>query len=264
MPASKSPARKGSKVPAPPAADVAAENLPTLDPETLRGQTTEQLVARGVAYVREYGRVEHQPTIILRNLAVVLVALRTQHTDRDGRPDLLGRSYDYKQSAAEIYRRAGIAPDSEERVQQNVRHHIGVHIRERFNTETLREYGLLPHSPVGRMQKNRETRRALLAAAEATVSPEPAPKRVSAAKDETPKGTTAKLDEPSPGATVKATADHLRFGQALAQITRQMDPDVVSQDMTDGQRAKLDEYLEEVQRQVSALRRRTRKARSSG
>jgi hypothetical protein len=91
--------RRNAASPAVPGVD-----LPTLDLAEVEHDTTEALVARGAAYVREYAAVEHKPTILLYNIATVLVALRGQHTTEDGSPDWRGRSGPYRVDAAEIYR----------------------------------------------------------------------------------------------------------------------------------------------------------------
>ncbi|MFJ6636580.1 hypothetical protein ACIQMR_35230 [Streptomyces sp. NPDC091376] len=241
MPSSKAPARRGRTTPATPASDapVPVESLPTLDPSEISGETTRQLIARGAAYVREYANVEHQPTIQLRNLAVVLVELRQRHTDSEGRPDLLGRSQAYRNDAAEVYSVAGVAPDSQARTQTNVRWHVGNLLREVFDGDTMREYKLKTTSPVERLQDAREQRAAIVAAARA-------------------EETVGTAQVP----TVRATADHIRLGSAVASIVGQMSVEVISSEMTDGQRAKLDAQLAEVQQLVAKLRRHTRKRSS--
>ncbi|WP_228973412.1 hypothetical protein [Streptomyces sp. DH12] len=230
-------------------------------------ESDEELVARGAALVREHARVEHQPAIILRSLAVVLVELRTRCTTSDGEMDLLGRSQRYRDEARRIYAGAGIAPDSEDRVQAAVRWHIGNHIRERFDVDTLRQHGLLVDGPRKRVERGRKARAALVtaASAERDLSAAPAKKATKKARGKAADAATATappVDETA-GARVKLTADHLRFGQALATIAGQMRPDVIDNEMTPGQAAKLDDLLAETQTALAALRRHTKKRRSA-
>lgn len=218
----------------------------TVDPSTLPSLAlgdvaddgVEALVARGAAYVKEYAAVEHKPTIILRSLAVVLIALRMQHVDSEGRPDMRGRSGPYRGDASEVYRRAGIAPDSQDRLQKAVRWHIGNILRDELDVSTLESYELRQDSPLERQRDDRASRSAVVAASRAEV--EASSSRAG-------------------GVTVKATADSIRLGRAVTNILKELSPDVIDNEMTDGQRAKLDEQLAEAQTLIAALRRRTRK-----
>lgn len=219
---------------------VSLEDLPTLDPADIAHDDARALIARGAAYVREYAKVEHEPTILLRSLAVVLVELRKRHTDGDGRRDMLGRSYPYRQDAGEIYRQAGISEATRARTQQAVRWHIGNILRDVLDPAEVESYDLQPKSPLERMQDDRASRAALVTVSRAEV--------------------TAQSSDGAP--TVKATADHLRMATAALNITNQLSVEVIDEAMTDGQRAKLDEQLAAMQETIRKLRRHTRKSRS--
>lgn len=250
----------------PPVTD-SVDLLPTISTDVVQRESVDELVARAVALVREHARIEHQPTILLKNLAVVLVELRTRCTTSDGEMDLLGRSQDYRDKAATVYQRAGIPRDSEDRVQSSVRYHIGNYIRERFDAETLERYGLSLRGPRARKELDRQSQAAVLAAASAmrdlsppagSTASSPAP----AAKKSRSAAQSATAEAEDVGAQIKMTADHIRYGKAVASIVAQMSTDVIARDLTPGQAAKLDDLLAEAQETIAKLRRHTRKRRS--
>jgi hypothetical protein len=227
------------------------ETLPSLEPDELSSETTAELVARGAAYAREYARVEHQPTILLKNIAAVVVAIRRKHDD------MLGKSHDYRQEVAGMYRSANIPPDSADRIQKAVRWHVGNLLRQTLTPRELKRLELLPTSPLERLQDSRATNAAIIRAANVSAD-------VSAstpAKKAKGKGAQVAIPEPA-GAPVKATADHLRLAHVAANILGQLDTTVINEHMTDGQRAKLDDELAALQKRITALRRHTRKASS--
>jgi hypothetical protein len=232
--------RRNAASPAVPGVD-----LPTLDLAEVEHDTTEALVARGAAYVREYAAVEHKPTILLYNIATVLVALRGQHTTEDGSPDWRGRSGPYRVDAAEIYRLAGVTEETAGRVGSAVRWHVGNILRRRLTAEELQAYDLQQDSPLDRLQDRRQRTTAIVAAARAEVE-------------------AAEASQSTGTAVVKATADHVRLGKAVTNILDQLSVDVITDGMTDGQRAKLDEELAAAQEHIRKLRRHTRKRRSAG
>jgi hypothetical protein len=229
------------------------ETLPALEPDELASESKRELLARGAAYAREYARVEHQPTILLKNIAAVVVAIRRKHDD------MLGKSHDYRQEVAEMYRAANIPPDSADRIQKAVRWHVGNLLRKTLTPRELKSLELLPTSPLERLQDSRATNAAIIKAAGVS----------SAVSASTPinvtkgKGKTAQVAIPEPaGSPVKATADHLRLATVAGNIVGQLDTTVIDEHMTDGQRAKLDEELASLQKRIAALRRHTRKPSS--
>ncbi|WP_425837371.1 hypothetical protein [Streptomyces fractus] len=227
------------------------DELNTLDFDSIADEAEEQLIARGAAYAREYARIEHAPTVLAVNLATVLLALRRQHDD------YLGRDYDYRQKAAEVYNQSGIQDkDQLDRLKGNVRYHINNLIRRQLTSRELKRLGLLETSALERQQDRRATNSAIVKAA--TASSEAA-SSTSGRKKSTEKGT-----EVVPAQAVKATADHLRLAHVAANIVGQIDPDVIDDDMTPGQIAKLDEQLAAVESATRRLRRHLKKARSEG
>ncbi|MFB7823866.1 hypothetical protein [Streptomyces hydrogenans] len=226
--------------------------LPTLEVDDLVQETEELLVARAVAYGQEYRRVEGVGTALLKNLAAVAVALRKK------RGDLNGTGYEYRMIMADIYRKAGL----DERIQGNIRYHIGNLTRRTFTPRELERAGLLPTSPLERNQDARATNQALVKAVR--TAKDAAPDALVTEPSPAKKGKKAAPAEPSrsAGAQVKATADQLRLTQTAGNILRQLNPDIVDAHMTDGQRAKLDEELAAIAKAITELRKHTRKPRS--
>ncbi|MCQ6554781.1 hypothetical protein NPS70_16470 [Streptomyces sp. C10-9-1] len=223
------------------------------------GESEETLIARGVAYAREYAAVVEKPTILAKNLAAVSVALRIKHGD------MVGSSYAYRQEVSDLYTRSGVEGETLDRLKAAVRYHIGNTLRRQMTTRELRRHGLLETSPLERLQDSRRTNSALVAAVKASqeASSIPSPK---SAKARTVTGTQEAVVQPpaTSGADVKATADHLRLAHVAGNIVRQMDTDVIDEHMTEGQRAKLDEELAALQKTITQLRKHTRKRRSTG
>ncbi|MFJ5103190.1 hypothetical protein [Streptomyces sp. NPDC088554] len=227
------------------------DELPTVQLEALRQESETALQARGAAYVREYAAIEHKSTILAKSLAMVCLALRAQHNDMGG------ASHEYRQAVAELYRQSGVQGDTLERLKGAVRWHIGNTLRRHLTSRELKALGLLTTSPLERLQDTRKTTAAIVQATRVSTSAASSPPR---------KGATAKsIDElPTAGEIVRATADHLRLSSAAASLIGQLRTDVIDDDMTDGQRAKLDEELAALQKTITTLRRHTRKHRSDG
>lgn len=235
-----------------------ASDLPTLELEDIENEDQALLIARGSAYVKEVVRIEHATTTLNKNIAVVLLALRKQLDD------LTGKSHEYRQLAAQVY--SVVPEDDRTRVQANVRYHMSNILRISLTPRELRRAGLQPTSALERQQDTRATNKAIVTAAKIIAAPAPEP---SDSTKKTP-GRKPKSGEVKPataallsGAEIKATADHLRLAGAVRNILGQMHPDVIKTDMTDGQRAKLDEELAAIAKAVTELRKNTRKTRSA-
>jgi hypothetical protein len=231
-----------------------ADDLPHLKLDDLQDETEESLVVRGAAYAREIPRIENATTILYQNLAVTLVALRKRMGD------FRGESYEYRQKVSELYRRAGIDND---RIKGNVRWHVGNALRRYLTPRELKRYGLHPDSPLERGQDSRATRAAIVTATRALAAAEPA-KPAAKASTKAPKGEVKAEAIPDvlTGSEVKATADQLRLAQVAAGILDGMSDGAIADDMTDGQRAKLDAQLATMESRLRALRKMTKKARS--
>jgi hypothetical protein len=231
-----------------------ADDLPHLQLDDLQDETEETLVVRGAAYAREISRIENATTIMYQNLAVTLVALRKRMGD------FRGESYEYRQKVSELYRQAGINSD---RIKGNVRWHVGNALRRYLTPRELKRYGLHPDSPLERGQDSRATRAAIVTATRALAAAEPA-KPAAKASAKAPKGEVKAEAIPDvlTGSEVKATADQLRLAQVAAGILDGMSDGAIADDMTDGQRAKLDAQLAAMESRLRALRKMTKKARS--
>ncbi|GAA1064686.1 hypothetical protein [Streptomyces asiaticus] len=240
--------RRTSKPPVPTTGEAP---LPTLTVDDIRHEGTAALIARGAAYASEYAQIEHKPEMLVRNIAVVNVALRRQHDD------MRGRTRAYREDVAQIYRAAGIGPNVVDRMQQAVRYHVGNILRDELSPEELRDLDLHTSSPLERARGARAVTSALATA-----------ERVSSQAVKVPSAKSRKTkrtdDEPAPAPEipVKATADHLRLVNAAKSIVSQLSPDVIDDAMTDGQRAKLHEELGALQDAIRVLRRHTKPRRS--
>lgn len=230
------------------------DSLPSIQLDDLAGESEDQLVARGVAYAREYVRIEHQPTILLKNLAAVIVALRREMGD------WRGETQAYRSRVTDLYLSAGIPADSEKsRVRAAVRWHVGNLLRRTLTTRELEREGLLSTSPLERLQDTRAASAVLLQAVKVSADVEKSTPRT--AKKSSKGAGKGKKEEPSAseGSPVKATADHIRLAGVASSIIGQMDSGVITTHMTAGQRASLDGELEALQKKITALRRLTRK-----
>jgi hypothetical protein len=150
-------------------------------------------------------------------------------------------------------------PETAERIQRAVRYHIGNHLRDVVTAEVLADYNLKPSKPLDRNRAARETRSALVATARAELEMAPP----TAGKSRAASAESAAPAESRASADVRATADHLRLTKGARTILGQLNPEVIDDHMTDGQRAKLDDELAAIQEIVSKLRRKTRKRRSA-
>ncbi|WP_405620259.1 hypothetical protein [Streptomyces sp. NBC_00076] len=226
-----------------------------LELDDIRDDPEEALIARGAAYAKEWARIEQHPTIMLRNIAAVVVELRRQHDD------WLGRDGEYRKKVADMYRRAGV---DEDRIKASVRYHINNLLRRTLTARELKRLGLLPESALERQQDTRATNQAIINATKLTAAIEAGPVRKVAAKKTRAKGDVKAevVEKRSPGTRVKATADQLRLAEVAGGIVGQLRPEVIDVDMTDGQRAKLDEHLAAMEKTIRELRKHLKTSRS--
>ncbi|MGV9546844.1 hypothetical protein [Streptomyces ardesiacus] len=239
---------------------VDASSVQALDLEAIEDESTTALIARGAAYAREYSLIEHKPELLAKNIAVVLLALRKRHDD------WLGQMGPYRSDAAEVYSAANIRDREQlKRLQANVRYHVGNMVRRYLTPRELKALKLKDASPLERQQDIRATNAALLSAVRVSAEVKAStPKKTKATKKPSKGGQTeiVPAQPAGPGTGVKATADHLRLAHVAASIVGQLDADVIDEHMTDGQRAKLDEELAEMERTVRRLRRHLKTRRS--
>lgn len=230
-----------------------------LELEAIEDEPTSALIARGSAYAREYAAIEHKPELLAKNIAVVLLALRKRHDD------WLGRMGPYRADTAEIYSAAGIRDREQlKRLQANVRYHVGNMVRRYLTPRELKALELKDSSPLERQQDSRATTAALVKALKVSADVTASTPKTSKAAKKPAKAVHAEIAPTQKGAIVKATADHLRLAQAARGIVGQFSADVIDEHMTDGQRAKLDEELAEMEKRVRSLRRHLKSRRSEG
>ncbi|MCY0926229.1 hypothetical protein OTB20_08420 [Streptomyces sp. H27-H1] len=223
---------------------------PVLSPDLIERESEEQLLNRGAAYAREYDAINGKQTTLLKNVAVVLVELRRRSDD------WLGRSHEYRQLAASLYSRSGIPSDSQAAIQAAVRWHIGNHLRTVVSPAELAGHDLKIAGPAEREKTARQSRNAIVMTARAELES-------SAKARKTSKKSAGEPNDVIPAPASYPVADHLRLGRGAHDILSQLSASVVD-DMTDGQRAKLDDELEQIQKVVAKLRRHTKKRSSEG
>ncbi|MFG2292043.1 hypothetical protein [Streptomyces sp. NPDC048603] len=235
---------------------------PVLALEDVENEGVDELVARGAAYARGYLDIKNRETTMLRNIAVVLIAIRAQCTDTQGRVDWRGQSHEYRALAKDVYAQANVPPDSLSYMQSNVRYHVGNILRDVLTPAELAAYELRPDSPAEANAKASRAQRALALAAATTVpsvatSAQPAAK--ASKKTVTAQDEADGAPDQQPDTSGRAVATTLRLTQGAHGVISQISADVISS-MTDGQRARMDEQLAEMQTAISALRRKIRRA----
>lgn len=129
----------------------------------------EDLVRQGARLVSDYAHVETSKTTILRELAGVVVDLRSQFQTEDGRTDWAGRGHAYRETVARIYSEAGIQPDAVGNLQAALRYHIGNVLRDVAPADELEALGLKSATPRERVKETRD-RTAALARSAAVVT----------------------------------------------------------------------------------------------
>jgi hypothetical protein len=120
------------------------------------------LKRHGLELIHRYTIVEESKTAILKNLAEVVVDIRSQFYDESGDVDWQGASYEYRKFMEALYDDAGIPPDSKSNLQAALRYHVGNALRERVTVSELERAGLLAASPKERMAAQRNEASALL------------------------------------------------------------------------------------------------------
>ncbi|MGW1268189.1 hypothetical protein [Streptomyces sp. NPDC002491] len=239
------------------AASISTSDPRQLELDEIQYESEEMLVARGAAYAKEWARIENHPTILLRNIATVVVALRKQHDD------WLGRDGDYRKKVADMYQRAGV---DEDRIKSAVRYHVNNLIRRHLTPRELRQLGLIPESALERQQDARATNQAIVNATRAVAEAERVPaqpaKKVSATRKIKGEAKADVVERSTAGLRVKASADHLRLATVARSLVDQMSTEVIDTDMVDGQRAKLDADLADMEKKIRSLRRHLKNSRS--
>ncbi|MEV0444026.1 hypothetical protein AB0I84_41665 [Streptomyces spectabilis] len=228
-----------------------ARSADLLDLEDILSEGEELLSARGTAFAKEYRRIEGVQTSIVKNLATVCVALRHKHDD------FRGNSRAYRDAVNEMYRRAGLSGEELTRMSTRVRYHIGNALRRHLTPRELEANGLLAESPLERGQDARATNQALITALRTSADAEQSPEPAKATKRKPAKGVVNKdkVQRTLQGRELKATADSLRIAHAAQELVTQLSDESID-NMTDGQRAKLDDELKALESRCRQLRRK--------
>ncbi len=106
----------------------------------------DDLKVAGVSLLRRFIEVDGQRTEVLRDLSRIVVGLRLQ-VQYNGKPDLAGRSPEYKGIVAAIYEEAGVPADSQSGMQSTLRYHIGNTLRDTASPAALTAAGIQTASP---------------------------------------------------------------------------------------------------------------------
>lgn len=121
----------------------------------------EDLVAEAASLAFRYGQEPEDRTRILRQMAAVLVQLRSGCTTDDGRTDWAGRSGAYRAAVGDIYRQSRLSEDERETMQAALRYHVGNRVREVAPEAELEDLGLRKERPVDRVKLTRDRLAAL-------------------------------------------------------------------------------------------------------
>jgi hypothetical protein len=117
----------------------------------------DELSARATEGMRAYhANTGPERTLGTKAAAEALIEARTIFRGRDGQPDLVGRSHDYREFVSRAIDNAGIPTGERSNLQAAIRHHISPMLRERFGEQAVDDLGLKPGSTVERRKLRRE------------------------------------------------------------------------------------------------------------
>lgn len=99
--------------------------------EQERAKAAAPIIAAAVKDVKQWQQIHGKAEQVTKSLAAKLLQLRTDvYTDAEGRPDMRGRSQEYRDAASSIYAKAGIKSDKDAHtLQANVRYHANTLMR---------------------------------------------------------------------------------------------------------------------------------------
>lgn len=104
------------------------------------------------AYLSHQGA---ERTLAAKEVAEALLDARALIQGKDGKPDYLGRSRDYRDFVSETLDAADVAKEDRASLQAAIRYHISPMLRERFADE-VESLGLSPGSTVERARRRKE------------------------------------------------------------------------------------------------------------
>lgn len=119
------------------------------------------LVDKGARIVRDYSALHNRETVVLKQLADVIVRLRACYLNADGRPDLRGTSQEYRDAVQALYRKADVPPDAKSNMQAAVRYHIAQRLREymREQGHTAEDFAYYRLDPDDAAERNKRRAR---------------------------------------------------------------------------------------------------------
>jgi hypothetical protein len=113
--------------------------------------------------MREYIESGRTRTDHLKEVAAIIVDLRSHFVLENGRVDWSGRSPAYRAAVRAIYERGHVPSDKYDTVQAALRYHVGNLLRQRADADDLAAVGLSSISPKERNGRIRDVVRALAA-----------------------------------------------------------------------------------------------------
>lgn len=122
----------------------------------------EDEIIRILRALRSADRERH--TMLARDLAATMVALREHYLTPEGRPDWTGRNWQYRDAVRNIYGRADYTAEERATTQTSVRYHIGNLIRQHLSPAELEAAGITAPSPHARQAGRRRRASTILAA----------------------------------------------------------------------------------------------------
>lgn len=122
-----------------------------------RAAAVASVVAEVIAATREVEDGQYN-TSHMRKAAEAVVDLRATFIDREGRPDMGGNSFAYREALREAVAEAGVPASERTKLMTTIRYHIGNVMRDRYTAEQLESWGLGNLSPLERQRADRKSR----------------------------------------------------------------------------------------------------------
>ncbi|MFE3144757.1 hypothetical protein [Streptomyces scopuliridis] len=114
--------------------------------EALASESTKKLLELAVSAART-GAAEGRGSSARKELGLLMVALRMRSVDSDARIDYAGKSREYRDRMADVFREAGLTAAEKNRVSTAARQAAGNILRHVLTPAQVASYGLLPKGP---------------------------------------------------------------------------------------------------------------------